>query len=160
MFVPEGAVVVKAVSAGDMMKAVKKYFNKADIIIGAAAVGDFTAKKADGKIKRLSTGGLDLKLEPTADIIAWAGKHKGKRTVMGFAAEAGDLKQEARRKLRSKNLDFIVFNDVTRKDAGFNSDNNEITVISAGGRVVYEGRGSKKELAETIIDIAEGGKNR
>ena len=156
-FIPEGALVVKAVSAGDMMDAVKKYFEKADIIIGAAAVGDFTVKKRGGKIKRIASGGLDLKLEPTGDIIAWAGSHKGKKMVIGFAAEAGDLKHEARRKLRSKNLDFIVFNDVTKKGAGFNSDNNEITVISAGGKVVYEGGGPKKELAEVIIDIAEGG---
>jgi phosphopantothenoylcysteine decarboxylase/phosphopantothenate--cysteine ligase len=157
-YIPEGALVEKVVSAGDMMEKVKEHFKKADVIIGAAAVGDFTVEKYAGKIKRKSGGGLKLDLKATADIIGWAGAHKGNKTVVGFAAESGNLKNEARRKLISKNLDLIVFNDISKKDAGFNSDNNEITVISSAGKTLYAGRGQKKELAAVIIGlIGDGG---
>jgi phosphopantothenoylcysteine decarboxylase/phosphopantothenate--cysteine ligase len=156
-YIPEGALVEKTVSAGDMMEKVKEHFKKADVIIGAAAVGDFTAERSAGKIKRVAGGGLKLDLKPTADIIGWAGAHKGNKTVVGFAAESGDLKKEARRKLRSKNLDLIVFNDISKKDAGFNSDNNEITVISSSGKTLYAGKGQKKELAAVIIDLIGNG---
>ena len=152
-YIPEGALVEKVVSAGDMMEKVKEHFKKADVIIGAAAVGDFTVKRSPGKIKRASGAGLRLDLKPTADIIGWAGAHKGNKTVVGFAAESGDLKEEARRKLGSKNLDLIVFNDISKKDAGFYSDSNEITVISSSGRTLYAGRGQKKDLAAVIIDL-------
>jgi phosphopantothenoylcysteine decarboxylase/phosphopantothenate--cysteine ligase len=156
-YIPEGALVEKVVSAGEMMEKVKKHFNKADIIIGAAAVGDFTVEKKAGKIKRIPGGGMSLNLTPTEDIIGWAGNRKGKKKVIGFAAESGDLKHEAVRKLKSKKLDMIVFNDVSKKDSGFSSDNNEITVISGSGRILYSGSGPKKNLAAVIINLIENG---
>jgi phosphopantothenoylcysteine decarboxylase/phosphopantothenate--cysteine ligase len=107
---PRGADVVGVVSAADMAAAVKKHFGRCDVLIMAAAVSDYTpVEKAKVKTKK-EKGLLTLKLEPTEDILAWAGRHRKKQYVVGFALEDRDLKTNAEKKLYSKNADMIIAN--------------------------------------------------
>ena len=107
---PRGADVVCVVSAADMAAAVKKYFGRCNMLIMAAAVSDYTpvekAKVKKKKEKRIIT----LRLRPTEDILAWAGKHKKGQFVAGFALEDRNLKANAEKKLHSKNADMIIAN--------------------------------------------------
>jgi phosphopantothenoylcysteine decarboxylase/phosphopantothenate--cysteine ligase len=152
-YIPEGVEIVGTVSAQDMYNAVMERFKEADVIIGAAAVGDFTTDVLPGKIKRKEN--LSIVLKPTKDILAAVGAQKGKRTLVGFAAEAGPSTDEAVKKIKRKKLDMIVFNDITKKGSGFGSDTNEITIMDHGGRKIFKGSGTKKELAAVILDLAE-----
>jgi len=107
---PRGADVVRVVSAADMAAAVKKNFGRCDVLVMAAAVSDYTpVEKAKVKTKK-EKGLLTLKLEPTEDILAWAGRHRKKQFVVGFALEDCDLKANAEKKLHSKNADMIIAN--------------------------------------------------
>jgi phosphopantothenoylcysteine decarboxylase/phosphopantothenate--cysteine ligase len=152
-FVPEADEIIETVSAADMLEAVRKNHNKADIIIGAAAVGDFMVKKQKGKLERRN--GMTLELEPTKDILAdISGENKG-RIVVGFSAEAGNGAARSAEKIRKKKLDMIVWNDITKKGAGFDSDTNEIRIISRDGRIIFRGKGTKQALASVIFDAIE-----
>ena len=137
-----------------MMEKFRENYKRADIVIGAAAVGDFTADKAKGKIKREGGAGFTLRLKPTEDIMAWAGKNKGKKILVGYSAQSGTGLDEAKRKIKSKNLDMIVYNDISKEGAGFGSDNNEIKVIDKKGKVLFEGTDSKENLAGIILKLA------
>jgi len=107
---PKGAKLVPVVSAAQMSASVKKHFKKCDCLIMAAAVSDYTpAQKA--KVKRKKAKGiLTLRLKPTEDILAWAGKNKTHQFVVGFALEDSGLKKNAERKMLSKNADMIIAN--------------------------------------------------
>jgi phosphopantothenoylcysteine synthetase/decarboxylase len=110
---PKGADVVDVICAADMAAAVKKHFKQCDCLIMAAAVSDYTpvekAKVKKKKEKRV----LTLKLKPTEDILAWAGKNKKTQCVIGFALEDHNLKTNAEKKLHSKNADMIIANTPT-----------------------------------------------
>jgi len=103
--------IVEAVSADRMFQTVKKYFDKCNCLIMAAAVADYTPiKKAKLKIKK-SDKNLVIRLKPTVDILKWAGKNKKKnQIVVGFALEDKNLRKNAKRKLKEKNLDMIIAN--------------------------------------------------
>jgi len=127
----------------------------ADIYIGAAAVADFTpATVAAGKIKKQPGGdGLVLELVRTADILADVASHALRpRLVVGFAAETGDLDANARDKLRRKRIDMIAANRVGVPGSGFDSDDNTLHVITAGGTRVL-GPAPKAELADALLDL-------
>jgi phosphopantothenoylcysteine decarboxylase/phosphopantothenate--cysteine ligase len=118
---PIGVDFVGVDSATEMFTAVRKFFAKCDCLIMAAAVADYTpVKKSKIKIQK-SNKTLIIKLKPTVDILAWAGKHKherrgtsdGPRFVVGFALEDKDLRRNAEKKLKEKNLDMIVVNTPT-----------------------------------------------
>ena len=118
----------------------------------AAAVSDYRpASVARGKLKK-SDGPVVLELVRTPDILESLGAQKGDRILVGFAAETEKLKEHAKGKLRSKNLDLIVANDVSRADAGFGSEKNAALVIDAAGEIVTVPLVSKRELAERILD--------
>lgn len=107
---PKGATLIPVVSAADMFKAVKKAFKRCDCLIMAAAVSDYTPTEK-AKVKRKKGKGiLTLQLKPTEDILAWAGQHKKKQFVVGFALEDRNLKANANKKLISKNADMIIAN--------------------------------------------------
>lgn len=152
-FIPRGAKIIHAVSAADMYKKTMANLKKADVIIGAAAVGDFSAKKKKGKLER--RGALTLKLLPTRDVMKEAGKRKGSRLLIGFSAEAGGGIKRAVEKMRRKNLDMVAYNDISKKGSGFASDKNEITLIGRGGEIIFSAKGPKKNLAGMIIDAAQ-----
>jgi phosphopantothenoylcysteine decarboxylase/phosphopantothenate--cysteine ligase len=108
---PRRAKIVKAETAAQMFEAVKKHFENSDCLIMAAAVSDYTpVKAAKTKVKKTSKS-ITIKLRPTTDILQWAGRHKKKnQIVVGFALEDKNLRANAERKLKEKNLDMIIAN--------------------------------------------------
>lgn len=138
-------------SAGEMYAAATEHFPAADIAILCAAVADFTPKAmAERKIKREGEG-MVLELHPTQDIAAALGAMKRKgQLVAGFALETDHELDNARRKLESKNLDFIVLNSLRDKGAGFRGDTNKVTIIEPQGVTAYDTK-SKREVAEDIV---------
>lgn len=149
---PAGVEVVRVRTAREMLDAVMGRLEGADVIIGAAAPADWRpATVASQKIKK-GSGAMTLELEACEDIIGTAGKHKGRRVVVGFAAETHDLLEHAAAKLAAKNLDFIVANDVTRPGAGFGSDFNEVRIIHSDGRIEEIPLMPKRDLAHKVLD--------
>jgi len=147
-----GINLFKVRTADEMYKAVKKHFAKSDALIMTAAVSDFTPEKvSSGKIKKQETG-IDLKLRLTPDILKEVGRDKGKKVLVGFAMETEDEVENAKSKLKGKNLDLIVVNNPNLKGAGFEVDTNIATLIDRKGKVEKLPLMSKKELAEKIID--------
>jgi len=152
-FIPLADIVVKVESAAEMNTAVKNHLKTADVVIGAAAVGDFYPERFGGKIDRKEP--MTLKLRPTEDIIGFAGKNKGKRIIAGYSAEMGKNFKRAVEKMKRKKIDIMVVNDISKKEAGFESDFNEITIINRRGRAVFSGKGTKEELASRVFDVIE-----
>ena len=142
---------IKIVSSDEMHKACMKEYEKADVAIMAAAVADFTpSSKSDIKIKKESAVPV-IQLKPTIDILGEMGKKKKKNQLLvGFALETNDELANAGKKLKNKNLDFIVLNSMRDKGAGFNSDTNKITIIEKNNRATnFE----LKPKSETAVDI-------
>ncbi|HRH41313.1 MAG TPA: bifunctional phosphopantothenoylcysteine decarboxylase/phosphopantothenate--cysteine ligase CoaBC [Pyrinomonadaceae bacterium] len=149
---PENVKIVNAISAREMHLTVMENLPDATIYIGAAAIADYRPQTiADNKIKK-NNESLTIELERTTDILSEVSKnrHEG-LLVVGFAAETNDVIKYARGKLEKKNLDMIVANDVTRKGAGFGSDENQATIITKEIAVELP-LISKNELANRILD--------
>jgi phosphopantothenoylcysteine decarboxylase/phosphopantothenate--cysteine ligase len=158
---PTGVDVVRVRSAIEMHAAVQKVAADADVVVMAAAVADYTPAGGahDGKIEK-QDGPLALTLVRTPDILAELGKHRAgapRPVLIGFAAESGDPVARGREKLRRKHVDVIVANDITLPDAGFDSESNAATIVSAEGpeRDEVFPLGPKTELASRILDRAE-----
>ncbi len=146
---PEGVEVVKINTAQEMLQAVEKATRQADALVMAAAVADYRpAKVAKDKIKKEESG-LTLRLECTPDIL---GSIKGNLIKVGFAAESGNLVENARQKRKQKGLDFIVANDITTKDSGFGTDTNRVTIIDRQGKVDSLPLMPKREVADKVLD--------
>jgi len=120
----------------------------------AAAVADFTPKQScNHKIKKTS-GSLTIELEATEDILLTLGKNKPEGQVLvGFAAESENLLNNAQDKMKRKNLDWIVANDISKKDRGFASDSNAVTMLSKDGKKIEITMDSKKNIAKQIIKV-------
>ena len=148
---PQNVEVARVESALQMFEATVSAFDSCDVLIACAAPADFRAASAQPqKIKRGDLSSMQLELVANPDIVAACGARKrANQLVVGFAAETGDLELEARRKMNAKHLDAIVANDVTRHNAGFDSDSNAATFISARGLVEWELM-SKREMAAKI----------
>jgi phosphopantothenoylcysteine decarboxylase / phosphopantothenate---cysteine ligase len=146
---PAGVRTVMVTSAADMREAVLAEAEAADIVVGAAAVGDFTVTAAPGKLKR-SGGAVRLELTPTADIMAELGQREGARVLIGFAAETEDGEANARRKLQEKKLDLVVLNDLTEPGAGFATETNRGTLIRPAGDPEHLPMMPKRDLARRI----------
>lgn len=150
---PPGVRAVPVVTAAEMRAAVLAHLDAADVVVMAAAVADFRpAAPAAGKIKKAGRGRLALELEPTPDILAEIGAAGGGRLLVGFAAETGDPAAAAQEKLRAKNLDLVVANDVTAPGAGFDTETNEVEIFHRDGRRVPVPLAPKPEIAERILD--------
>ena len=148
---PRGVSFIPVERATDMEKAVLKKFRKATSAIMAAAVCDYTPSERN-KSKIPKKKDFALKLRETPDILQKLGKRKDKRLLIGFAAETGNDKKRAQDKLKRKNLDLIVFNDVTRKGAGFDTDTNIVSLMSRDGDIHDLPLMRKEEIAESILD--------
>ena len=157
-----GVETVRVRSAAEMHAAVMQHARAADIVIMAAAVADYTPKqRAAGKIEK-ADGPMELTLERTPDILADLGRARGgapSPVLVGFAAESGDPVARGRAKLQRKRVDFIVANDISRPDAGFDADTNAAAIIGADGVEPFP-LGPKTALASTILDRAEALLNR
>ena len=157
---PTGVEVVVVESAAEMQAQVEKR-SDADVIIMAAAVADFRpSRPAHHKIKKDRDGVPSIELERTHDFLVdlGAGKAPG-QTIVGFAAETEQLIDNARNKLVRKDLDLIVANDVSAAGAGFGHDTNQVSIIAADGRVDEVPLGSKREVADAVIDAIVSARN-
>jgi phosphopantothenoylcysteine decarboxylase/phosphopantothenate--cysteine ligase len=133
-----------------MRDAVLNLLPEATIVIKTAAVSDYRAKSISGqKIKR--KGPMAIELEPTADILKEISSRKQSQIIVGFAAETENVLENARQKLASKQLDAIVVNDVSREGIGFDSDRNQVTIIT-NDEVVEVPETTKWEVAQRVLD--------
>ncbi len=153
---PTGVEVVRVETAEEMATAVLDRFAQTDVVVMAAAVADFRPEAvALAKIKK-GEGIPEIVLEPTPDILAMLGELKGPRQyLVGFAAETDRLRENAAKKMKSKNVDLMVANDVTEPDAGFEVDTNRATLLDPSGRVDDQPLMSKVALADVVIDRIE-----
>ncbi len=151
---PAGCRIVEVESAEEMAAAVKAEFAKADLLIMSAAPADYRpAHAAASKIKKTGAA-LTLKLEPTEDILgAIAKSKKAGQKVAGFAAETERVAEFARAKLQKKKLDWIVANDVSRADIGFDSEQNEVEVHTAAGATIGMPKMDKLALAARLLAL-------
>jgi len=139
-------------SAEEMEKAVFANLKGSSVVIMAAAVSDYRPKAiSERKIKK-GDSDTSLALERTDDILRKLGKRKGNRILVGFAAETEDLIANAQKKLKGKNLDLIVANDVTKPGAGFASDTNQVKILYPSGKVKDHPLMSKAEVSRFILD--------
>ncbi len=151
---PPGVQLIRVRTANEMRQAVLDHLSQATIIVKAAAVADYhLAQVPDRKMKKTAAR-LSLELDPTPDILAEVGQKKGDCLLIGFAAETENLVPEARRKLASKNCDMVVANWVGGQASGFESDDNEVTLVLRTGETVQLPRASKAEIADRIFDHA------
>jgi len=150
---PLGVRVVKALSADDMLKAVASEGGTASVFIGATAIADYRpAQRSQQKIKK-SNESITLTLERTPDVLSQvAASRANGMLVVGFAAETENVLDNAREKLRSKKLDAIVANDVSRADSGFDAATNKITIITNKDSVELPLM-SKQDAADQILDV-------
>lgn len=149
---PKGIEVIHVRTAAEMRKAVIDHLEPATMIVKAAAVADYhRANPPQQKVKKTATR-LSLELDPTPDILAEVGRKKGDRLLVGFAAETENLIEEARRKLESKNCDMVVANLVSQAGVGFESDDNEVTLVLSTGENIPVRRAAKSAIAERIFD--------
>jgi len=146
---PAGVDVIRANTAQEMYQAVENAVRKADALIMAAAVADYSPQRtAKEKIKKGSAG-LTLRLEATPDILSSV---KGNFVKVGFAAESSNLVENASKKLKQKGLDLIVANDITASDSGFGADTNRVTMIDRKGKIEYLPLLPKREVADKVLD--------
>ena len=146
---PVGVEAIDVCTAEEMLQAVRSAIFGADVLIMAAAVADYRPRtKAKEKIKKEGAG-LTLELERTPDILS---EVKGDFIRVGFAAESENLVENATQKLRRKNLDLIVANDVTAKGSGFGVDSNQVTIIGKDGKAESLPLLHKKEVADRVLD--------
>ena len=151
---PPGVDVVRVETAADMESAVLTRAAGADIVVMAAAVADFRPKVAAEAKLRKADGLPEMVLEPTADILAELGRRKrAGQVLVGFAAETGDVRAGAQEKLRTKQLDLIVANDVTAEGAGFGHDTNAATLLDAAGNWTDVPLTGKRALASVVLDL-------
>lgn len=157
---PPGVRRLDVETALEMRDVVLRELPKAGIVIKAAAVADFRpAQRQPHKIKKEDLAGADaaltLVLEPNPDILAEICRDKGDRVVVGFAAESRDVVEAARRKLARKGCDFLVANDVSRSDSGFDVDTNAVFFVWPGGEVEELPLLTKREVAAELLDRVE-----
>ncbi len=149
---PAGARLTSVTTAAEMRHAVLEQFSGCTAVIMAAAVSDYRPVDfARQKIKR-GKGPIELRLEPNPDILKEISARKNGKMLVGFAAETGELVANATKKLKDKNLDMIVANNVSEAGAGFDLDTNVATILDRAGTVRSLPLMSKDELAEQILD--------
>ena len=150
---PNCVKVINVLTNEEMKNVLLDYFNDSDIVIKAAAVADYKIKNYSiEKIKKTEED-LTLTFERDNDILKILGEKKTNQILVGFAAESNNIVENAKRKIKDKNLDYIVANDITSADTGFGSDNNKVIIISKDGEEIYLDKMSKKEAASRIFDI-------
>jgi phosphopantothenoylcysteine decarboxylase / phosphopantothenate---cysteine ligase len=149
---PAGVKLTAVNTAAEMRQAILDEYATCTGVIMAAAVADYhPVQFSADKIKR-GAGPLDLRLEPNPDILKELGQRKDGKLLIGFAAETGNLDANAEKKLREKNLDMIVANDVTKEGSGFDGDTNIATIIDRQGATRSLPLMSKDELADQVFD--------
>lgn len=143
--------IKRVISANDMFEAVKESL-PVDIAVCTAAVADFKIQKNKTKIKKENFN-LNLTLKPNIDILNFVSNHNKYRPklVIGFAAETDDLIDNAKIKLKQKRCDWIIVNDITNRTIGFNSNNNEVSIIKKNNSIEKITKREKAEVASILV---------
>lgn len=144
--------LISVKTAEEMRKAVFAHLKDCSVVIKAAAVSDYRPKEISRMKLKKTSFSASLELERTRDILGEIGKKKGKRILVGFAAETEDLISNARKKLKEKNLDLTVVNDVMKPGAGFASETNQVKFLYPSGEVKDLPLMSKEEVSQFILD--------
>lgn len=149
---PEGVRLVKVESAAQMLEAVLAEYDDASIVVKSAAVADYKPKEAQTQKMKKKDGNSSIELERTTDILKTLGEHKNSQILVGFAAETNDAIGYGKSKLDSKNLDYIIVNDVTDPDGGFGSDTNVVTLLTRKGKSYPFEAMLKSDLANVLLE--------
>ncbi len=151
--IPKVAKLISVTSAEEMFQAVKKEYKHADCLIFAAAVADYTPIDfAQQKIKKAEQA-MKVELKPTTDILKYVGENKKEHQLLvGFALETENGIENAKKKIKSKNLDFIVLNMLTDKETAFGYDTNQITILSSDNKQIAFELKNKTAVAEDIVN--------
>jgi phosphopantothenoylcysteine decarboxylase/phosphopantothenate--cysteine ligase len=151
--VPAGLSFISCRTANEMNQHVENHFLDCNVLIMSAAVGDFAPNHIEKeKIKKKNKAPLSLELLPTEDILQNIIKFKTKQFVVGFAAESENITQSALEKLRNKDLDLIVANDISSPGIGFQSDSNQVTLIKRNEEVKKLPTLPKIEIAHILLN--------
>ena len=151
---PQGVELIDAPTAADVERAAGA--TDADVVLMAAAVSDYSPAETNNAKRPKDENRWTIELQPTVDILKGLGERRTNGQVLvGFAAEtATDGLDRARGKLADKNVDLVVYNDVSREDVGFDSEDNEVVIVSARGERVVE-KAPKEAIAAAILDEVE-----
>lgn len=150
---PLGATTIRTRTAQQMLAACLQVYDDVHMVIATAAVSDYRpAEVWQGKRKK-GDAEWTIRLVPNPDILRTLGERKGKRILIGFAAETQEILQNAQAKLREKNLDMIVANDVSEEDSGFRTDTNRVTLLWADGTQTALPLMSKHEVARHLLEV-------
>jgi phosphopantothenoylcysteine decarboxylase/phosphopantothenate--cysteine ligase len=153
---PSGVRVISVETAREMYDAAVAEFSSADYVIAAAAVSDYRPSAVSSEKIKKEGSFSEIALESTDDILAELGRRKKHQVLVGFAAETESLEENAQKKLSSKNLDWIVANDVTAPGAGFDIDTNIVQIYSSTGQKHCLPQMTKREVADQLWSILLG----
>ncbi|TWT28140.1 bifunctional phosphopantothenoylcysteine decarboxylase/phosphopantothenate--cysteine ligase CoaBC [Planomicrobium sp. CPCC 101110] len=150
---PSGVRRISVESAEEMLNAVKAEYASADIVIKTAAVADYRPIFVESQKMKKKEGGAAIELERTVDILQTLGQEKAHQLLIGFAAETNDVAHYAKEKLQRKNADYIIANDVSEAQAGFESDTNRVTVYGKADFEYSFDMMPKAELARRLLEL-------
>ncbi|EOP50416.1 MULTISPECIES: bifunctional phosphopantothenoylcysteine decarboxylase/phosphopantothenate--cysteine ligase CoaBC [Bacillus cereus group] len=148
---PVNVTTVQVESAQDMLEAVMQHYGSMDVVIKTAAVADYRPKIVHNQKMKKKSGDAVIELERTIDILKTLGEKKEHQLLIGFAAETTNIEEYATKKLREKNANMIVANDVKAQGAGFGTDTNIVTMYRKDGEVIRLPLLTKKEVAREIL---------
>lgn len=149
---PVGMKVTKVESAQEMYDAVLSHFASADVVVKAAAVADYRPAIVHPHKMKKQDGALSIQLERTPDILKLLGQQKTRQILVGFAAESENLEANAMQKIKQKNLDMIVANNILSAGAGFAGETNIVTIFDQNGKLLDLPQMAKKEVAQHLWD--------
>ena len=150
---PKNVRIINIKTNEEMKNEIFNNFEWADIVIKSAAVADYKPKEYSKEKIKKGEGDLNICLTRDNDILKSLGDIKTHQILVGFAAESNDVLKNAEKKLKNKNLDFIVANDITSSDTGFGSEDNKVVIISKNNERLELEKMSKKEVASNIFDM-------
>ena len=150
---PKNVRIINIKTNEEMKNEIFNNFEWADIVIKSAAVADYKPKEYSKEKIKKGEGELNICLTRDNDILKSLGDIKTHQILVGFAAESNDVLKNAEKKLKNKNLDFIVANDITSSDTGFGSEDNKVVIISKNNERLELEKMSKKEVASNIFDM-------
>jgi len=150
---PRAARLVSIVTSDEMSDEIHRHLRDCDALVMCAAVADYKPAEVSPRKIRKRDENLSLELIPTRDILSSLPKKDREFLVVAFAAETNDVEESAEKKLRAKNCDAIVANDVSRANSGMESDENEVTILFRSGERRKISRAPKKIIARELVKI-------
>jgi len=151
---PRGAKTVPITTSDELFAAVRRALRECDVLVMCAAVADYKPAAVSARKMKKRKAAFPLRLIPTRDVLASLPKRR-RYLVVGFAAETHDLKKNAQKKLRTKNCDAIVANDVSGSETGMESDENEVTIFFRDDETKTISRALKEIIARELVKIFE-----